>query len=234
MSWDVLVSGEECIPSLPEAIKLFEIGNREEIQETLRKQEALVNEMKEMRSEDKKVKEEQKKMIDELTERVKEEEDRHRKDLAEIELKHADLINSLESEHNQTTEEKQNQMELKHKVEMKRGEQKLIDAKSFINYLGKILFNSNEKNKEQQQLIELQAASIAVKTETLAAFRNNYRSILTHECMNDSSTISQQAQVIQLQGRWINAVIPLLKYTEIPSHLRLSVDRSGAECRLKG
>ena len=222
-------------------MKLFELSNRQEIQEKLKEREEEVKEMKDQKIVDQKVQEEQKQIIDDLTQRIKDEQGRHKSKLAEIESRHARLVEKERKRISSEREALANQIALKHAEEMKKAQEKLkraeantADSKAFIDYMGKILLLSNSKNEELQQLIELQAASIAEKTETLAEFRRNYRSILTHECFNDNSTISKQAQVIQHQGRWINAVIPLLKYTNIPSHLRMAVERSGPECQLKG
>ena len=174
-----MISGQECLPSLPEAIRLFDVENREEMQTTMRKQEALVKEMEEQRMEDLKVREEQEQTIHELLESIEEKEARHRRELGML----ANQIDSLTMEHAQQLEVEQSrllsekedlvkQMKAEHEEEMKKAEEDLSRSQNFINYLGRIMLNSQQKMEEQQQLIETQADTIMEKMETLTEYRN--------------------------------------------------------------
>ena len=145
----------------------------------MRKQEALVKEMEEQRMEDLKVREEQEQTIHELLESIEEKEARHRRELGML----ANQIDSLTMEHAQQLEEEQSrllsetedlvkQMKAEHKEEMKKAEEDLSRSQNFINYLGRIMLNSQQKMEEQQQLIKTQADTIMEKMETLTEYRN--------------------------------------------------------------
>ena len=139
----------------------------------VRKQEALVKQMEEQRIKDLKVQEEQERTIHELLESIKEKEARHRGELRMLQSRHAQ---SLEEEQNRLLSEKNalvQQMKVEHKEEMRKAKDDLSRGQNFINYLGRIMLNSQQKMDEQQQLVETQADTIAEKMESLAEYRNN-------------------------------------------------------------
>ena len=150
----------------------------------MRKQEALVKQMVEQRIEDLKVQEEQERIIQGLLESIKEKEATHRRELGMLQSKHENQTNSLNMDHAQKLVEEQNrllserddvvkQMEVEHEEEMKKAKEDLSRSQNFINYLGRIMLNSQQKMNEQQKLIESQADTIAEKMEAFAQYRNN-------------------------------------------------------------
>ena len=316
--YNEIILGQECLPSLPEAIRLFDVENREEMQTMMKEQEALVKEMEEQRMEDLKMQEGQEQRILGLLESIKEEKAKHTRELRMLETRHANQINSLNMNHAQKLEEEQNrllsekddvmkQMKTDHEKEMKKAEEDLRRGQNFINYLGRIMLNSQQKMVEQQQLIETQADTIVEKMEALTEYRNNSEAetdfaktmllqtetigllketlasstniselstkdlshqnlaefmvelmdsynkqakvienlksvfekekdidnavkqnleamlntskVLEKSSRNDDNIISRQAQVIKFQGRWINTIVPLLRFNPIPVDL---------------
>ena len=297
---------------------MFDMESREEMLATMRKQEALVKEMEEQRIKELKVKEGQERMILGLTERIKEEEDKHGRELEMLETKHLDELNSLKKDHAQKLEEERirlssekddlvKQMKAEHEEDLRKAKEDLSKSKNFINYLGRVLVNSHQKMEEQQKLVESQADAIAEKMEALTEYRNksiaetdfaktlllhtetiallkealasstnmtelstkdlshqnladfmvelmesynkqvkvienlksvfekekdidnavkqnleamlNTSKVLEKSSRNDDNIISRQAQVIKFQGRWINTLVPLLRFNPIPVDL---------------
>ena len=150
----------------------------------VRKQEALVKELEEQRVEDLKVQEGQERTILGLLESIKEEEARHGRELGMLESRHANQTNALNMEHAQKLGEEQKrllsekdalvkQMKAAHGEEIKKVEEGLSRSQNFINYLGRIMLNSQQKMEEQQLLIETQADTIAEKMDALREYRNN-------------------------------------------------------------